>query len=108
MSCATESIGRPFTALKFAEKTYVDVNIFDEEHKERTKALKQLPSSCFDSAAALEKQKSVYIDHGVFSEGMINWITTYLRNFDDKTLRSRIQDDEAEILKLVEKYFHCG
>lgn len=95
-------------ALKFAKETYVDINIFDDEHKEKTKSLKQLPTSCFESAAALEKQKSIFLEHGVFSEGMINWIISYLRDFDDETLRARIQDDEAEILKLVEKYFHCG
>jgi glutamine synthetase len=95
-------------ALKFAEKNYVDVNIFKEEHKEHVKGLSQLPSSCWESAEALEKQKSIYLSKGIFSGGMINWITSYLKAFNDKTLRSDIGSNEEEISKLVQKYFHCG
>ena len=95
-------------ALKYAEKTYVDVNIFKEEHKEHVKGLSQLPSSCWESAEALEKQKSIYLNNGIFTEGMINWITSYLKAFNDKTLRRNIGNNEEEIYKLVQQYFHCG
>ena len=95
-------------ALKYAERTYVDVNIFHEEHKERLKGLSQLPASCWESADALEKQKSVYLQYGIFSEGMIDWIIRYLRAFDDRNLRRDTGNNEEEILKLVRKYFHCG
>jgi glutamine synthetase len=95
-------------ALKYAEKTYVDVNIFKEEHKEHVKGLSQLPSSCWESAEALEKQKSIYLNNGIFTEGMINWITSYLKTFNDKTLRRDIGNNEEEIYKLVQQYFHCG
>lgn len=95
-------------ALDFAAKTYVDVNIHQEENKGHLELLDTLPSSCWDSAEALERQKSVYLENGVFSEGMINWIIKYLKAFNDKTLREDIGNNEAEILKLVEKYFNCG
>lgn len=39
---------------------------------------------------------------------MIDGIQKQLRAFGDKTLREDIQNNEAEILKLVEGYFHCG
>lgn len=42
-------------ALQKAEKTYVDVNIFDEKRK-RLAELNKLPVSCWESAAMLEQQ----------------------------------------------------
>lgn len=95
-------------ALKFAERTYVDVNIFKDEHKDRVKGLAQLPTSCWESAEALEKQKSIYLKDGIFSEGMINWIISYLKSFDDKNMRRDIGNNETEIIELVQRYFHCG
>jgi glutamine synthetase len=95
-------------SLEYAEKTYVDVNIFHDENKHRTSELSQLPTSCWESAEALENQKTAYLEHGVFSEGMLNWIETYLKSFNDKNLRAEIGGDEAKILQLVEKYFNCG
>ncbi len=95
-------------SLKYAERTYVDVNIFKDEHKDRLKGLSQLPTSCWESALALEKQKPLYLKYGIFSEGMIDWIIRYLKSFDDQHLRRDIGQNEAEIMKLVQKYFHCG
>jgi glutamine synthetase len=95
-------------SLEYADKTYVDVNIFEDENRKRTDELSQLPTSCWESAEALENQKDVYLQHGVFSEGMLNWIETYLKSFNDKNLRAEIGNSEAEILKLVEEYFNCG
>jgi glutamine synthetase len=94
--------------LKYAERTYVDVNIFKEEHKERLNGLSQLPTSCWESADALEKQKPIYLKYGIFTEGMIDWIISYLKTFDDQHLRHDVGNKEEEILKLVQKYFHCG
>ncbi|HSG68306.1 MAG TPA: glutamine synthetase family protein [Bacteroidales bacterium] len=95
-------------ALKFAKETYVDVNIFEPEHKARLDKLSVLPGSCWESAEALKKQKDIYLKYGVFSEGMLDWIITYLKSFKDKTLRRDIGNDETEIMKLVNRYFHCG
>jgi glutamine synthetase len=94
--------------LKYAERTYVDVNIFKDEHKERLNGLSQLPTSCWESAEALEKQKPFYLKHGIFSEGMIDWIISYLKTFNDQHLRRDIGKNEEEILKLVQQYFNCG
>jgi len=95
-------------ALQYAERTYGDVNICKEEHKDRLKGLSQIPTSCWESAEALEKQKAIYLQYGIFSEGMIDWIIRYLKSFNDATLRQDIGKNEAEIMKLVQKYFHCG
>ncbi len=95
-------------ALKYAERTYVDVNIFHEEHKDRVRTLSQLPTSCWESALALEKQKDFYLKDGIFSSGMIDWIIRYLKSFNDQNLRKEIGNNETEIMKLVQRYFHCG
>jgi len=95
-------------ALQYAEETYVDVNIFMKEHKKKLDSLSVLPGSCWESAEALIKQKEIYTKYGVFSEGMLDWIASYLKSFNDKTLRQDIGNDEAEILKLVDRFFHCG
>ena len=95
-------------ALKFADDTYVDVNIFEAEHKAKLEKLDVLPGSCWESAEALGKQKDIYLKYGVFSEGMLDWIIRYLKGFNDKTLRHDIGNDEAEIMKLVNRFFHCG
>lgn len=95
-------------ALEIAEKTYVNYNIHDAENAERVAALAQLPDSCEASADCLEKFRKVFEEHGVFSPMMIDGIQKQLRAFGDKTLREDIKNNEAEILKLVEGYFHCG
>ncbi len=95
-------------ALDYADKTYVDINIFDEEHKDQLNQLSQLPDSCWKSAECLSDQRQVYLQYGVFSEGMINWIIKYLKSFNDQTLRKDIGDNEEEIIKLVKHFFHCG
>jgi glutamine synthetase len=95
-------------ALKYSERTYVDVNIFQEGHNDRRKNLPQLPASCWESAEALQRQKPIYLKSGIFSGGMIDWITSYLKSFNDKNLRRDIGGNEEEIMKLVQQYFHCG
>jgi glutamine synthetase len=95
-------------ALEFAEKTYVDVNIFEEQHKSRVSQLEQLPLSCWNSAEALEKQRSIYEEYGVFPPKIINGLIKYLKNFNDQNLRETIKDNEKEIMKMVNAYLHCG
>ncbi len=95
-------------ALKLAESSYVDVNIFDHEHKDKVSTLNQLPVSCSDSADSLLNQRAVYEALGVFTPSMIDDIARKLKSFDDKDLRARIGNNKDEILKLVETYFHCG
>jgi glutamine synthetase len=39
---------------------------------------------------------------------MIDGIIKKLRSYKDRTLRADIGDNREEMLKLVERYFHCG
>ncbi len=95
-------------SLDYAEKTYVDVNIFDEEHKGRIEQLEQLPVSCWDSAQQLERQKEIYLKYGVFNEMTVNGIINKLKGFKDENMREEIGNDEEKILALVDRFFHCG
>lgn len=95
-------------ALEFAEKTYVDINIFHDEHKHKVAELEQLPSSCYESAEALLRHRDIYLKHGIFTESVIDFLVRYLRSFDDKNLRQELGNDEARTLELVSQYFHCG
>lgn len=95
-------------ALEMAEKTYVDVNIFDEKHKERLAELNNLPVSCWESAAMLENQADIYLKYGVFSQSVIDGVARKLRSYGDENLRQEIHCNKDKIISLVEQYFHCG
>lgn len=95
-------------ALEYAERTYVDVNIFDDEHKDKVKELCQLPVSCWESAKCLEDQTEVYKKYNVFSQDLINGMINKLRSYQDENLRKEISSDTVKLLELVNNYFHCG
>ncbi len=94
--------------LEYAKKTYVDVNIFDDEHKERVASLEQLPTSCVESADCLEKQRDIYLQYNIFPDAIIDGIIKNLKAFNDGNLREELGDDKDRILELVKKYIHCG
>ena len=94
-------------SLEIAAKTYVNVNIHKDENKAILDSLNVLPDSCAASADCLEAQRSFYEADGVFAPAMIDGLIASLRKFNDRTLRADIGNDQAKILELVDKYFHC-
>ncbi len=94
-------------SLAIAQKTYVNVNIHKDENKAILDSLNVLPDSCAASADCLEAQRAFYEKDGVFAPAMIDGQIATLRKFNDRTLRQDIGNDQAKILELVEKYFHC-
>ena len=95
-------------ALEVAARTYVEVNIHKEEHRERTASLAQLPDSCAASAAALESQRNVYEAHGVFDRNMIGGTIQNLKNYDDTKIRDEVKKNPGLMAEMVAKYFYCG
>jgi glutamine synthetase len=91
-----------------AEKLYVNVNIFDEKHKELYESLAQLPLSCYESAEMLIKQATILQQYDVFSKGMIESFAKNLQSFEDKGLSEKLYGKTEEIRLLVEKYLHCA
>lgn len=94
-------------ALEMAEKLYVNVNIFDDEHKEKLDQLDALPESCYESAECLESKRNAFEKDGVFPEGMITSLVAQLKSYDDKDLSERLYGKHKEIAELVKKYLHC-
>ena len=94
--------------VKFAESTYVNVNIHKQENAKLLETLATLPDSCAASADCLQSQREVFEQMNVFSPAMIDGILGQLRAFDDRTLRKDIQDKPEEVAKLVKEYFYCG
>ena len=94
--------------LQYARDRYVDVNIFDEKHKEVLARLSQLPASCEESARQLEEQRAIYERHGVFAPRLIDGLVARLAAFRDADLRRELQDDQERIARLVKRYFYCG
>ena len=94
--------------VKFAESTYVNVNIHKKENAKLLATLDTLPDSCAASADCLQKQREVFEQMNVFSPAMIDGILGQLRAFKDRTLRKDIEKKPAEVAKLVKEYFYCG
>ena len=93
-------------ALEIAEKLYVDVNIFDDEHKEKLAQLEKLPESCYDSALCLEKKREAFEKNGIFPKGTVDSFIDRLKAYDDKNLSERLYGKDEEIRKLVMSYIH--
>jgi len=95
-------------SLGFAEKTYVDINIFDDENQDKANKLEVLPSSCVASAQELKRQKEIYLEYGVFTEDLIDEIISKLTAFNDTNLRKEVEKDDKKMLDLVNQFFYCG
>ncbi|WP_410510121.1 glutamine synthetase family protein [Methanosarcina hadiensis] len=95
-------------ALELAKKLYIDVNIFKEEHKDRLAQLEHLPASCYESAQALKKQKDIFMQYDVFTEGMLDGIIGNLESYSDYQLSEKLYGKNEEIRKLVDRYIHIG
>jgi glutamine synthetase len=94
-------------SLKKAEKLYVNVNIFDDEHKDLLNTLVSLPNTCYKSAQYLEKETDFYQKDGVFPKRTIDNFINKLKNYNDKDLSERLFNKKDDIKELVDKYIHC-
>ncbi|MFW6103052.1 MAG: glutamine synthetase family protein [Chloroflexota bacterium] len=94
-------------ALDVASRNYVDVNIFAEEQKAVRERLRQLPSSCVESAAELLKDRDVYERDGVFPPVVIDQIAARLKSYGDAGLVERIRNNDDEVARLIDEYLLC-
>lgn len=95
-------------ALELADKLYVNVNIFKPEFREKLAQLEQLPLSCWESAEALERKRSVFEEGHLFPPGLISNQVARLKSYNDKGLSEKLEGNTGEIKILVEKYIHAG
>lgn len=93
-------------SLKRAEELYVDVNIFEREHQHKAENLKSLPTSCWESAESLEKQRSFFEANGVFPKHQIDHIIKNLKSYNDQFLSEELYGNVDAISDLVDEYLH--
>lgn len=94
--------------LEFAQRTFVDVNIFDSKHKAKQDNLPQLPYSCMAASEALLAKSEVFKKYDVFTDELLNGIARQLASYDDKNLRDTISGSNEEAMKVVSRFIHCG
>ena len=94
-------------ALEMAEKLYMNVNIFDDEHKDKLAKLECLPQSCWESADALLSKREFFEKNGIFPAGAIDQIANKLKSYKDEDLSERLYGKDDEIKELVMKHIHC-
>lgn len=97
-------------ALEVAEKTYVGlgVNIHDAKNKAVQEALEQLPASCVEAAAELQKDREIYTSKGVFSDAIVDFMIKFLTDFHDETLREELQADPKRAMMMVQNNINNG
>jgi len=94
-------------SLQKAKDLYVNVNIFEPEHKDLLDRLHALPSSCQDSSRHLKQDAEFYEKGGVFPAGTIENFAKKLNAFEDANLSERLLGQKDEVKKLVDRYLHC-
>ncbi|MCD6346632.1 MAG: glutamine synthetase [Bacteroidales bacterium] len=94
------------SALELAENSYVDVNIFQDQYKDRLDKLAQLPDCCVDSAKALQSRRDIFEQDGVFPVGTIDNFIRVLNSYQDRGLSEKLYGKTEDIRKLVYKYLH--
>ena len=97
-------------ALEIAEKTYVGlgVNIHDAKNKAVQESLEQLPASCVEAAAELQKDREIYTSKGVFSDAIVDYMIKFLTDFHDETLREELQADPKRAMMMVQSNINNG
>lgn len=94
-------------ALQFADKYFVDKNIYHKEHSGLQAKLPKLPSSCWASAESLQAHRAAFEARGVFAPQVIDGTVARLKAYDDANLSERLYGKEEEIKRLVEEYLYC-
>ena len=95
-------------ALQLAEDTYVNINIHKSENKEKMESLNQLPTSCWESAEALQANRAIYENHEVFPHQLIDDLIKQLKSFNDEHILQELEKNPHLMMELVNRYFHCG
>ncbi len=94
-------------ALSFADRHFVDKNIYDKANAALQQKFPRLPSSCWESAEALQKNRGAFEARGVFTPQVIDGSVKRLKSYDDRNLSERLFGKEEEIKRLVEEYLYC-
>lgn len=95
-------------AIEYADRLYVDVNIFEDENRALQESLPQMPASCWESAQCLLDDRDIYEEDGVFASSVIDGTVELLRSYNDADLSERLYGNTGEIHRLVDEYLYCS
>ncbi|MBO4758362.1 MAG: glutamine synthetase, partial [Bacteroidales bacterium] len=97
-------------ALEIADRTYVGlgINIHDAGNRALEESFEQLPSSCVEAAAELEKDREIYTSRGVFSDAIVDYTARFLREFHDGNLREELKADPKRLMMMVKMSINNG
>jgi len=95
-------------ALELADELRVDVDTFSPEHKGIQERLPQLPTSCWESAKNLLKDRKIYQRDAIFPPLVIDGLVRTLRSYNDKDLSERLYRNGDKFKELLKEYLHCS
>lgn len=90
--------------LELAKQLYVEGNIFKNTPFVE---LKQLPSSCVESAERLQAKRVIFENDGIFPKRLIDYTIDTLIAFKDKNLSFELEENPEATRDMVLKYIHC-
>ena len=68
----------------------------------------RLPSSCADSADALESERATFEADSIFPTELVDAVLDRLRAYDDATLLKKVAKDDDARVELVRCHWHVG
>jgi glutamine synthetase len=71
-------------------------------------SFEQLPSSCSDSADALEEERASFEADGVFPGELVDALLDRLRAYDDARLMKKLAKNDDARAELVRHHWHVG
>ncbi len=89
-------------SLKIADELYVD------DDATKRKDLKQLPSSCYEAAIQLDKDRKIYEKDGIFPPQIIDGVINELKHYNDSELSEKLFGNADSLKELVQEFLHCG
>jgi glutamine synthetase len=102
MACAARYGLTDPDALALTEKLYVRADA------SKAPSLRELPTSCAESADRLLAQRARYEQHGVFPAGLVDALARSLKAYDDAQLSEKLFGNAAALQELVRRHLHCG
>ncbi len=89
-------------ALSLADRLCVD------DKKTGRVQLPRLPTSCWESAGRLIKDRRIYERDGVFSSVIIDGVAGKLKSYQDKGWMKKGSGQKRRLKTLIDKYLHCS
>jgi len=95
-------------SLDLARKLYVKEDSIQSESARWKGKEMRLPTSCWESAAFLERDRHLYEAGTVFPPGIIDAAIARLRKYDDRGLNESLAGRKKKTRKYVDRFIQCA